>query len=134
MEFLFNIIWFIIIYLILSYFTFKDKNKQINTLSNELIEKTKKLINELEKPKEVLFWIVNKPSEKDFLTLEKSSEALSLFIKIIHYEIAKTTDIARSSLENEVIQRNVWALNKLHELNLLLDKIKNYSKINNDEE
>lgn len=109
----------------------KEKSKLAN---DEIIKISNELIKERKKEKEIIFWIINKPSEKDYLTLEKSTEALSLFIKILHYEIAKTTDIARASLENEVIQRNIWALNKLHELNLLFDKIKNYSKKNDDEE
>lgn len=119
--------------LISSFLLYKNEEK-IKLLNNEIIKQLNQLSEEKNKSREILFWVINKPNEKDYITLEKSSEALSLFTKIIHYEIAKTTDIARSSLENEVLQRSVWALNKLHELNLLIEKIKNYSKIDKDDE
>lgn len=116
-----------------TFLLYKNEEK-IKLLNNEIIKQLNQLSEEKKKQREILFWIINKPNDKDYLTLEKSSEALSIFTKILHYEIAKTTDIARWSLENEVLQRSVWALNKLHELNLLIEKIKNYSNVWKDDE
>lgn len=113
-----------------------EEQNKVKLLNNEIIKTVSELSEERKKEKKIIFWIITKPSAEDYRILEKNQDILDLFIKIIHYEIFKTTDIARWRWEqtDSNIQRNIWALNQLHELNLLLSKIKYWKQNVEDEE
>ena len=129
--------WIIITILIVSIFRaiyiVIKKSKQIESLNSELIKKISELSEEKKKEKTILFGIITKPWEKDINILMKNQEALDIVIKILHYEIFKKTDITRWR-DNSEIDRNIWGLNMLHELNLKFAKIKNWINSSNDDE
>lgn len=122
--------------LIISSFLLYKQDKKITDISNELIKQTWELYKEKSKEKKILFGIITKPSEVDYQSLQKNIDILDVVIKILHYEIFKTTDITRWRQEqtDSNIQRNIWALNQLHELNLLFTKIKQWLKITEEDE
>lgn len=121
-----TIIFILSIVIVLWIHRYIKKQKQVEILSSELVKKISEIDKEKKIEKQILFWIITKPSKKDIHDLHKNSDIIDLVLKIIHYEIFKKTDITRWHQEqaDSQIHRNIWALNELHELNLLFNKIK----------